>query len=236
MPPAPLKVLLIEDNADDAELVERALGGAEPEFHLDWVERLEEGKQRLGREAYGVVLLDLDLPDRDGLETFLDLHASAPDVPVVILSGLDDAAVAREGVKHGAQDFLLKDEATPAGLRHAIRYAVERQNALREREDMRRQLEAARQEAQAERARADLIAGFAHRLRTPLTPLRIAVGLLKVAPPEELGPRQREAVDLLERNVERFYRLVESILEEAGIRDQVGQPGEAGGVAGAASP
>ncbi|HEX2065952.1 MAG TPA: hypothetical protein VHI93_03985, partial [Candidatus Thermoplasmatota archaeon] len=55
-----------------------------------------------------------------------------------------------------------------------------------------------------------------------------AVGLLKMAPPEELGPKQREAVDLLERNVERFYRLVESILEEAGIRDQAGQPGEGG--------
>jgi DNA-binding response OmpR family regulator len=223
--PSPsLKVLLIEDNADDAELVERALGTRE--FHLDWVERLEEGVQRLGKDDYGVVLLDLNLPDRDGLETFLDLHASAPQVPVVILSGMDDDTVAKEGVKQGAQDFLLKDEVTPAGLRHAIRYAVERQNALREREAMRRQLESARQEAQAARARANLIAGFAHNLRTPLTPLRIAVGLLKMAPPEDLGPKQRETVELLDRNLERFYDLVETILDEAGIKDQTGQPGE----------
>lgn len=217
-----LKVLLIEDNPDDAELVERALGARQSEFLLDWVERLHEGTQRLGREPYSVVLLDLNLPDRNGLDTFLDLHASAPEVPVVILSGLDDEAVAREGVRRGAQDFLLKDEVTPTALRHAIHYAVGRQDALRERETMRRQLEAARQEAQVARARADLIAGFAHNLRTPLTPLRMAVGLLKMAPSEELGPKQREAVELLDRNLERFCDLVESILDEAGIRDQVG--------------
>jgi DNA-binding response OmpR family regulator len=226
--PSPsLKVLLVEDNPDDAEIVEHALGTGGKEFRLDWVERLEEGMQRLGRDDYGVVLLDLNLPDRDGLDTFLDLHASAPEVPVVILSGLDDARVAREGVKRGAQDFLLKDEVTPLGLRHAIQYAVERQDALREREAMRRQLEETRQEAEAARLRADLIAGFAHNLRTPLTPMRIGVGLLKMAPPEELGPKQREALDLLDRNLERFCDLVESILDEAGIRDPIGR-GQAG--------
>jgi two-component system sensor histidine kinase/response regulator len=224
--PPRLNVLLIEDNAGDAELVERALGRGRPEFRLDWVERLEEGVQRLGQGAYGVVLLDLNLPDRDGLETFLGLHASAPEVPVVILSGLDDEAVAKEGVKQGAQDFLLKDEVTPMGLRHAIRYAVERQSALREREAMSQQLESARQEAQTARARADLIAGFAHNLRTPLTPLRIAIGFLKMATPQELGPKQRKTVELLDRNLKRFYDLVETILDEAGIRDQSEQPGK----------
>ncbi|HUR26060.1 MAG TPA: response regulator [Candidatus Thermoplasmatota archaeon] len=218
--PSRLKVLLIEDNADDAELVGRALGSEGAEFRLDWVERLQEGVQRLGEDTYGVVLLDLNLPDRDGLGTFLDLHASAPEVPVVILSGLDDEAVAKEGVRRGAQDFLMKDEVTPTGLRHAIRYAVERQNAFREREAMRQQLEAARQEAQAARSRADLIEGFAHNLRTPLTPLRLGIDTLKMASPEELGPKQREVVDLLERSVQRFSALVESILDEAGIGDQ----------------
>ncbi|MCA1818887.1 MAG: response regulator [Halobacteriales archaeon] len=219
-----LDILLVEDNPDDAELVERALAGEASGFHIDWAERLAEAKQRIGRpgRGHGVVLLDLNLPDSAGLDTFLELHAAAPDVPIVILSGLDDEAVAREGVKRGAQDFLMKDEVTPAGLRHAIRYAIERHAATRERAEMLRQLAQAQAEAETARTRADLIAGFAHDLRTPLTPLRMGVGFLKAAPSR--GPAEQEVLDLLERNVERFCDLVERILEEAGIQEATRHP------------
>jgi len=221
----PFNVLLVEDNPDDAELVERALGSHGTAFSLEWTERLAKAMERVRVQEYHAVLLDLNLPDHQGLDTFLDLHALAPHVPIVILSGLDDEAVAQEGVKRGAQDFLMKDEMTSHGLARALRYAIERQATARERETLTRALDQARAEAVAARTRADLIADFAHNLRTPLTPLRIAIALLQQAPAAELGPKQREVVELLDRNVGRFADLVESILHEAGI-DEPRPPGQ----------
>ena len=80
----------------------------------------------LAREQVGLVLTDLSLPDSDRLKTFQALRQAAPDVPVVILSGLQDEALAVEAVQQGAQDYLIKGEVEPATLRRAIRYAVER--------------------------------------------------------------------------------------------------------------
>ncbi len=126
LPTAP-EVLVIEDDPDYAYILRRMLtdrsAGA---FPLEHVDRLENGLDRLQRGGIDVVLLDLDLPDSFGLETFLSVHNHAPEVPVVVLTGLDDETVAVNAVRKGAQDYLVKGDFGNQLLARAIRYAIER--------------------------------------------------------------------------------------------------------------
>jgi len=122
-----VKVLLVEDNPGDARLIQLMIedSGADL-FVIEQVERLEEGLRRLAEGGIGLVLLDLSLPDSHGLETFSQLHARAPQLPIIVLSGLNDTTVAVQAVHEGAQDFLVKGQVEGQLLVRAMRYAIER--------------------------------------------------------------------------------------------------------------
>jgi two-component system, NarL family, sensor histidine kinase UhpB len=125
-----INVLLVEDNPGDRRLVEEALKEAgDGRFSLDWADRLAPGLEKLSVRPPDAVILDLSLPDSDGLATFTRLHAQAPDVPVVVLTGLRDEAVGTEAVRQGAQDYLYKGELTGGLLLRSILYAIERLRA-----------------------------------------------------------------------------------------------------------
>jgi signal transduction histidine kinase/CheY-like chemotaxis protein len=125
-----LKILLIEDNPGDARLIKEMIAdGGGQGFTIEWVSRLAEGLERLGQGGIDLVLLDLDLPDSRGLDTFLKAHAQAPHVPFVVLTGLADENLALNAVVHGAQDYLFKNETYAHLLLRAIRYATERKKA-----------------------------------------------------------------------------------------------------------
>jgi phosphoserine phosphatase RsbU/P len=127
MPPRRIRALLIEDNPGDARLIEVMLTEADREsFEVRRVERLEDGLRELAKGGVDVVLSDLSVPDSNGLETFLQLHARAPHVPIIVLSGLNDTTVALNAVHHGAQDYLIKGEVDGQLLARAMRYAIER--------------------------------------------------------------------------------------------------------------
>lgn len=119
-----LKVLVIEDNPADVRLLEKAL--AKWPFELQCADRLSTGLEYLARGSFDVVLLDLSLPDAQGIETFYLVHCQAPHVPVVVLTGLEDESVGSEAVQLGAQDYLVKGQVLPGLLARAIKYAVER--------------------------------------------------------------------------------------------------------------
>ncbi len=122
-----IKVLLIEDNPGDARLIELMLEEAGGElFQAEVVERLQNGLRRIEQGDIGMVLLDLSLPDSQGLETFTQLHARAPRIPIIVLSGLSDTTVAVQAVHEGAQDFLVKGQVDGQLLVRAMRYAIER--------------------------------------------------------------------------------------------------------------
>ncbi len=135
----PINVLLIEDNPDDARLVEMYLDRAEhQDFLLERADRLAGGIERLGAGGIGVILLDLSLPDCDGLDTFERVYSRAPEVPIVVMTGLDDSGLALRAVRDGAQDYLLKRELDTNLLVRSIRYAIERKHSeerLRESEE-----------------------------------------------------------------------------------------------------
>jgi diguanylate cyclase (GGDEF)-like protein len=120
-------VLMVEDNPGDARLVvELLLDASGDQFQVTHVERLAEARQELMEGGTGCVLLDLSLPDAARLEALMQLRAAAPDVPIVILSGLQDELLAVKAVQEGAQDYLVKGRVDGAAIGRSIRYAVER--------------------------------------------------------------------------------------------------------------
>jgi serine phosphatase RsbU (regulator of sigma subunit) len=122
-----IRVLLLEDNPGDARLIrEMLVETGNTRFELTGADHLAAGLERLAADPFGLVLLDLSLPDSHGLDTFRSLRACAPEVPIVVLTGLDDEGLATQAVQEGAQDYLVKGQIAGRHLAHALRYALGR--------------------------------------------------------------------------------------------------------------
>lgn len=125
-----IKILLVEDNDVDAHLTKDILAEWSIEqFDITHVTRLSEAFGRLGREKFDAVLLDLSLPDGYGLPTLRQVQAANPTIPIIVLSGVSDQALALQAVQNGAQDYLVKGQGHPELLARSIRYAIERKRA-----------------------------------------------------------------------------------------------------------
>ncbi len=121
-----LRALLIEDNPADARLLELLVSECSTPIALKHVLRLSEGLEFLREDSYDVVLLDLSLPDAQGIETVTRTHVTAPEVAIIVLTGLNDEKAALKAVHEGAQDYLVKGQFDGNLLLRAIRYAMER--------------------------------------------------------------------------------------------------------------
>ncbi len=127
-------VLLVEDNTGDARLLQEIFkdeGSVDTE--LTHVTSMREAEQHLAENNVDIVLLDLGLPDAQGLEAIQRIRAAAPRVPLVVITGLDDESVAAQSLQEGAQDYLIKGQIVSSsgqvetrGLLRALRYAIER--------------------------------------------------------------------------------------------------------------
>ena len=123
----PVNVLLIEDNAEHTALLTQLLSGSETtHFTLQAATTLAQGLARLRDGGFGLIILDLQLPDSDGIETFIRTIEVAPEIPLVVLSGLQDVSVAIETVQLGAQDYLVKGRFDNQVLIRSLQYAIER--------------------------------------------------------------------------------------------------------------
>ena len=124
------KILLIEDSPGDARLIQEVLSEAPSVPHeLECVDRLSKGLERLAVGDIDLLLLDLGLPDSQGLDTVSKVCAQAPAVPIVVLTGLYDETLGIEALRLGAQDYLLKADAQSKELWRVMRYAEERKRA-----------------------------------------------------------------------------------------------------------
>lgn len=122
-----IKLLLVEDNAAQAHVIERMIGGRKQSRSIIcWSPNLADAVRRLKLEAYDVVLLDLNLPDSSGIETYRSVSAVSPHMPVVVLTADDDQALALEAVGEGAQDFLVKGTVDGQTIFRSALYAIER--------------------------------------------------------------------------------------------------------------
>ena len=126
-----MRLVLVEDNLADARLVEEMLlGGSGDEFELTRLSRLSEARSHLSSDGAACVLLDLTLPDAVGLEGVEALRAEFAEIPIVIITGLDDEDTALKALHAGAQDYLIKGQIRGDAVRRAVRYAVERKRRL----------------------------------------------------------------------------------------------------------
>ena len=125
-----IKILLVEDNDVDAHLTQDILAEWSIEqFDITHVTRLSEAFTHLARTRFDAVLLDLSLPDGYGLSTLRQMQAANPTIPIIVLSGVSDQALALQAVQNGAQDYLVKGHGQPELLARSIRYAIERKRA-----------------------------------------------------------------------------------------------------------
>lgn len=122
-----LKILLVEDNPADAKLLKLILEEEMP-GHFEMVHEtyLKEALQTFSEGNFDAVMLDLSLPDSSGVETLSRMSSVASDVPIVVLTGLDDEELARKALQFGAQDYLVKGQKERTALLRSLRYAIER--------------------------------------------------------------------------------------------------------------
>jgi PAS domain S-box-containing protein len=129
-----IRVLLVEDNPGDAGLVREYLREASPTlYELEWVERVNKALDRMRQgQVYHVVLLDLTLPDSSGFESFEKIYEFNPDLPVIILTSLEDQELAFKALRQGAQDYFFKGHADSYSLHRSISFAIERKKFAQE--------------------------------------------------------------------------------------------------------
>jgi DNA-binding response OmpR family regulator len=127
MPMTVPRILLIENDPSAADQIRAALAAAgSGSFDVEWVRQLSDGLERLSKRGIDAVLLELSLPDSQGIETFDKLFTAAPDVPILILGGTVNEALAKQAVGRGAQDYLLQGHLDSYSLPRALRNAIER--------------------------------------------------------------------------------------------------------------
>lgn len=198
------RVLLVEDNPGDADLVRLRLVEGKSAVQVNCVPRLSDALACLDTETPTLVLLDLNLPDSHGTETFRRIMQKAPNVPVVILSGQDDEVLAIKAVHMGVQDYLVKGDITSKQLERALHYAIERQGLLRA-------LEVARQ--QQIEFKNQFLSHVSHELRTPLTCIHQYVTLLLDGLAGPLAPDQTDHLKTVLRSVNQLHAMIRDLLE-----------------------
>jgi signal transduction histidine kinase len=187
-------LLIIEDNPGDARLLREMLrenGACLAELII--AQTMAEAAERLGKHSVDIILLDLGLPDAEGLAAIRRARTAAPSVPLVVLTCMDDEALAAQSLQEGAQDYLIKGQIESRGLLRALRYAAERKRL--------------------ERLKDEFVSTVSHELRTPLTSIAGSLGLLMGTVKAELSKPASRLLKIAHSNSERLVRLVNDILD-----------------------
>ncbi|NET71907.1 MAG: hybrid sensor histidine kinase/response regulator [Sphaerospermopsis sp. SIO1G2] len=183
-----LKILLIEDNLAEARLLQEFLKQAQiHDFILFHVQRLKDGINEINQHKYDVILLDLTLPDSQGLSSLTLLMNNSPSTPIVVLTNINDEELAVEAVKQGAQDYLVKRQVNPSLLLRSVQYAIARKQVLEKLVQVNQTLENRVEERTAELEKAqqlyqfksEFVSMLSHDIRNPLNTILLAAGLLQ---------------------------------------------------------
>jgi signal transduction histidine kinase len=200
---AKLKILLIEGNREDAELLMESLKiEVDHAIEIDWVPMLKAALERLTTCKYDAVLLNLNLPDSTGLVSLLKLRKFSTDIPVIILTGLDDKDVALSCVKYGAQDYLVKGKPSDGSIYRVITYSVERCRA-----------DAAIKQLKLLEQREHFIAMLAHDLRSPITGADRIVSLILDGLAGTLSEKQQQLLSMVSGTNKTLLLMINNVLD-----------------------
>jgi signal transduction histidine kinase len=214
-------VLLVEDNMSYAKLIKhgltRAHGG---HLNVQHAQRLSTAIEHLEHSKIDVAVVDLSLPDSSGKDTFQALRCAAPHVPLVILTGLDDAHLALKLLKQGAQDYLLKHEVEPKLLVRSLRYAIERHRATvlewrnEQLEETRTHLESKNQRlAKLYKTAHQFVDNVSHEFRTPLTVIKEYVSLIRDGLVGPVSSEQSKMLHVVEDRADDLNTMVDDMLD-----------------------
>ena len=156
--------MLLEDDPGDADYIRALLSETTDRLAVTYSDRLSSGFEHLAKDRFDVVLSDLGLPDSQGIETFISIHARYPDLPVIVLTGLHDEELAVKAVRSGAQDYIVKGQVDGSSLLKSIRYSVERQKLITTLEN--RLIEIGK----LGRERKNILSMFAHDIKNAIIP------------------------------------------------------------------
>lgn len=217
--------LLVEDVQSDTQSIYELVAGVRSvQFTWENVLQLKQAEELLRVEPFDLVLLDLSLPDSQGLDTFIHLYPHALCLPVVVLTEKDDELLALQAVRSGAQDYLVKGHLEGEALVRSLCYAVERkrfETALRVRNQ---QLTTLSQKlgsrTQSAASMDDLIASFVHELNNPLA--KVSAQLEELMGQFDLNDTKLAALQSIQGEVERMGRLVGGLLQ-ASTEKQAGE-------------
>jgi len=203
-----MRVMLVEDSPGDARLVEELLKEIKtPPLTFETVSSLALALPRLAETAFDVLLLDLGLPDSQGLETLIKARQSAPHMPIVVLTGFDDEERAVEAMQLGAQDYLVKGGfKTSMTLRRAIRYAIERSQVQAMLRETMQELEARTEEMEA------FTNSVSHDLKEPLRTIEAFSQFLLEDCADALDDQGRDYLGRLAKASARLKNMIEELL------------------------
>lgn len=200
-----IRILLVEDNPGDARLLGHMLN--EPsavKIELTHLGCMNEAVNHLAASAVDVVVLDLGLPDAQGLGAVRQARAVAPSVPLIVLTGLDDEVMAAHALQEGAQDYLIKGQIESHALLRALHHAIERQRMQVETDDVRKlQLQ----------LKDEFLSHVSHELRSPLAAIHQFGTILVDELAGGVSPEQRECLEIILRNVGQLQSMIGDLLE-----------------------
>ncbi len=200
-----LQVLLVEDNAGDARLLREMFSKETPgSFELSHLTHMRDAEVRLANGGVDIVLLDMGLPDGHGLETLRRARAAAPEVVMIVMTGLEDEELAAEAMKEGAQDYLIKGQIENRALPRALRHAIERQRMQVETDLIRKH---------QVQLRDEFLSHVSHELRSPLTSIYSFSTIIADGLAGETSQQQDEYLQIILRNVRQLQAMIEDLLE-----------------------
>jgi signal transduction histidine kinase len=170
---------------------------------------MSEAEAHLAKGGVDITLLDMGLPDGHGLDTVRRARAAAPGIPLIILTGLDDEALAAEAMTQGAQDYMIKGQIESRALPRALRHAIDRH---------RMQAEADRVQTHQLEFKDEFLSHVSHELRSPLTAVRQFVSILLDGLAGDLNPEQRQYLEIVLRNVKQLHSMINDLFEVSGLQ------------------
>ena len=203
----PIKALLVEDSVFATRYTQKMLAeenDSQVNIQLECADKLSAGLKCLAEDHFDIVLLDLTLPDSEDMETLKRVRAEAPQVPIIVLTGIGDEKLAVDAVREGAQDYLVKGRLDGNLLKRSILYAIERKQSEEA-------LKQAKKDAEgANEAKSRFLATMSHEIRTPMSAI---IGFSDIIAEDDLTVEQRQHVNLIQESGHHLLNLINDILD-----------------------